>query len=196
MRLLFFAGLISASLFGFVPSSIAQDMPNKSSQLAQAEVAVRNFTVSGGGAFQLRVPVDWRQQIDQTSDTQANIILRPNVGEPFEIMVTPIKAPSAEALAPATVRRSVEESAQQFKGRTVESSLNILMLQGRTASGYYYIATDKKPPAAGEYRYILQGVMAVGDVLVPFTVLYNDATGAVRDFALNTLRSATYQSIH
>lgn len=168
---------------GAAQTSVAQN---------QNQFALRNYPLSGGGAFQAMIPLSWSEQIQQSANGQTNIVLRPRAGAPLEFMITPIRAPKPDVLAPSVLREGVEKSANEILPQVMEASLKIQELGGETARGYYFSATDKRPLKAGEFKYITQGILAVGFAMVPFTILHNDKTGATAELCLNILRGSAF----
>jgi len=73
--------------------------------------------------------------------------------------------------------------------QSIEKSAEVRRINGDRNEGYYFSLTDSAP-APGEYKCMTQGLIRVGDLLISFTVLSNDATQKVRDAALEMLQSA------
>lgn len=181
--------------FGLAPAQAESvQSVSASNSTTLNDMVAYTYPLSGGGLFQMNVSEGWSDQIQKTSDTQANIIFRPKRGELFEFMVTPIKAKEAEAHSLSTIREAVEKSAKEIQRQALEPTLELVALEGGMAKGYFFKATEKRRLKAGEYKYLTQGILSVGEAVVPFTVLHNDSTGAVSDVALNLLRNATYKS--
>ena len=62
-------------------------------------------------------------------------------------------------------------------------------IEGASGSGYYYTATDRAAKPA-EFKYKMQGMLRVGDLVVAFTILSNDGAEAAVADALKMLKSA------
>jgi hypothetical protein len=73
----------------------------------------------------------------------------------------------------------------------MEHYLPVEQLTGAPGPGYYFSATDREPKP-GEFKYLTQGMLLVGDVIVAFSILTNDAQEKVRDQALAMLKSASH----
>jgi hypothetical protein len=57
----------------------------------------------------------------------------------------------------------------------VEKELKFRELKGKTGLGHYFSITDKAPAIkAGEYKYMTQGGIPVGNLLVMFTIFSNE----------------------
>ncbi|HEY7676568.1 MAG TPA: hypothetical protein VIG69_05830, partial [Candidatus Methylomirabilis sp.] len=71
------------------------------------------------------------------------------------------------------------------------TTIEVRELQGVAARGYYFSATDRAPKP-GEYKFMTQGMLRVGSLLVTFTILTNDGQGNIVADALAMLRSARH----
>ncbi len=65
------------------------------------------------------------------------------------------------------------------------------MLKGSNSFGYYFTLTDRAPKA-GEFKYMTQGALRVGNLMVVFTVLTNDGQSKTVDDALSMMQSAKH----
>jgi hypothetical protein len=66
---------------------------------------------------------------------------------------------------------------------SVEGILPIQALRGPHNQGYYFRATDRAPKA-GEFKYLMQGIVELGGINLAFTVLTNDGQNATEKAAL------------
>ncbi len=69
----------------------------------------------------------------------------------------------------------------------MEQELPLTDLKGAQVEGCYYAATDRAPKQ-GEYRRLYQGAVAARDVIVMFTVLFNDGAEREAQAALDSVR--------
>jgi len=65
--------------------------------------------------------------------------------------------------------------------------IEIRTLKVDGGTGYYFSATDRAPNP-GEYKYLTQGMLPVGELVVTFTILSNDGGEAAVSAALTLLR--------
>ena len=121
------------------------------------------------------------------------IVLTPRDEAPFEVLVTSVarQRPGASADTAIKMRLSVQQAADKVKPSAVEPYLSVEELAGAPGRGYYFSATDREPKP-GEYKYLTQGMLLVGDVVVAFSILTNDGQEKVRDQALAILKSASH----
>ena len=62
---------------------------------------------------------------------------------------------------------------------------------GASGPGYYFTATDRAPKA-GEYKYLLQGMVKVSELVVTFTILTNAGQEPIAHQALSMIKSAVH----
>ena len=75
----------------------------------------------------------------------------------------------------------------------MEGALPIQEFKGTEGRGFYFSATDRAP-VPGEYKYLTQGIIRVGEIALAFTVLTNDGQEAVVKAALAVLQTAVHRS--
>lgn len=162
--------------------------------IAAGSTQERSYALPERGKLVMAVPQDWGDKVRQPPNQ-----LPPSLrfsGKPdgkFQVLVTPLWSPRGdpEFKSAASVRRMVERAAADASKQAVERNLPVVELKGGAGAGFYFFATDRAP-APGEYKYLTQGAMAVGDLVVTFTVLSNDAESAEAKAALEMLRGARH----
>jgi hypothetical protein len=108
----------------------------------------------------------------------------------FQMLMTPIPVAAGKTQSDADVRNLVDKTAKEMAPQSQEKNLPLTPIAGAEAKGYFFHATDPSPKP-GEFKYLYQGAVAVGNVLATFTVLYN--TGG-EDDAKSAL--ACIQALH
>ena len=162
--------------------------------LATAATAVaadgekKSFELPDKSKLELAIPAAWKDEPKEKS-----LALSPREGAPFQVVVTPVvrQKPGASAETAIKIRHSVQQSADKVKPSATEQYLPVEQLTGAPGPGYYFSATDREPKP-GEFKYLTQGMLLVGDVVVGFSILTNDAQEKVRDQALAMLKSASH----
>ena len=142
-------------------------------------------------ALVIPLPVGWRGQVRRAApDLPPTILLSSITEKNFTVMVTPIWLLGADAkpLTPEFLRAMVAAAAQKAKAQAIEADLPVRELSGQGLFGAYFSATDKAPKP-GEYRNMTQGMVAVGELHVGFTVLSNGDAAAVNGPAIQMLQS-------
>ena len=157
----------------------------------------RRFTLPDHGSLVIQVPQDWNDQIAQPPDhLPPTIAFSPGSGQAFRVLMTPIWSMRQDRLPmpPDQMRAAVEEAAQGARSQAVERELHILGFQGRSGPGFYFSATDRAPKP-GEYKFLTQGIVRVGELSVAFTILTNDGQELVVKQALDALKSAAQDGV-
>jgi hypothetical protein len=156
-------------------------------------VAPRSYALPGHGQLQLGVPAEWLDQLDQPpKQVPPTIYFKPRNGAAFEILVTPLWAMPdiSPASSPQELDASVRAAAKSALAQSVEKTIKVKPLKGAAAAGYYFSATDKAPKA-GDFKFLTQGLLRVGELTVTFTVLTNEGQDAVVKSALEMLAGAS-----
>jgi hypothetical protein len=118
------------------------------------------------------------------------ITFSPGSGKPFQVLITPIWPTATKggtAFSRDEIRSRVERNAQVAKSQAVESELPLKEIQGRSGSGFYFSAADRAPKP-GEYKFLTQGIILVGQLSVPFTILTNEGQELIVKQALNLIK--------
>jgi hypothetical protein len=159
-----------------------------------ADAEKKAFALPDKSSLELTIPAGWKDELKANpGSAPATILLSPRDGAPFQLFVTPVARQGAGASVATAIkmRDSVQQAADKVKPSAVEQYLPVEELSGAPGPGYYFSATDREPKA-GEYKYLTQGMLLVGDVVVSFIVLTNDGQEKVRDEALAMLKSASH----
>jgi hypothetical protein len=158
------------------------------------ELSLRDFPVPQHGVLKLQVPKAWKDRVSQPPGSPAPTIELTSGGqEAFAVMLSPIWRtwPAATQAAAADLKRQVEQSADQIKPQAVEKELTIQEIKGASGAGYYFSATDAAPKP-DEFKYMLQGMIRVGEFQVVFTVLTRDAGESIRRQSIALVQSAAH----
>ena len=158
------------------------------------------FALPDNSKLELSIPAGWKDEVKTTQGSKASqgsapstVALTPSEGAPFEVHVTPVARQQQGASADTAIkmRHSVQQGADKVKPTAMEQYLPVEQLSGAPGPGYYFSATDREPKP-GEFKHLTQGMLLVGDVVVAFSILTNDAQEKVRDQALAMLKSASH----
>lgn len=152
----------------------------------------RSYQLTQHGTLQLSVPRSWNDQMKpRQQGAPPTLLFTPERGNSFDMRVTPIWPPKPDAAMPDSeaIKRYVSKAAEDAKAQAAETSIPIQEIQGTTGSGYYFAITDRAPKP-DEFKYMTQGMLRVGNLVLAFTLLSNDgAETAVKD-ALTMFKSA------
>jgi len=154
----------------------------------------KRYRLPGHGYLQLNVPASWEDELSQPPDElPPTITFRSRKGNEFAVLVTPIW-PARDDVPASTrdsIRRSVEEVAAGVKDHAVEKTIQLVEFSGASGPGFYFSVTDPAPKP-DEYRFMTQGMVKVGGLLVTFTILTNDGNAQIKPDALAAIRGATH----
>ena len=142
---------------------------------------------AGGRLVEIDLPPDWR---DEPGPGRVPTIRfsRPPSRE-FMVLAS-FAVPPEQNAAPGTPNRSqanVRRAADAALQRSVEKAIDVVPLQGDSAKGYYFKATDRAPEKGG-FRHVIQGEVRAESVAVTFTILANDGQEASVQRALEMVR--------
>jgi hypothetical protein len=162
--------------------------------IAAAADPARSYSLADRGALELDVPAAWQDMVERTQGLPPVIRFSAREGAQFEVLLTPSWALTPDRKMPGKeeLRAGVQRGADSAARRSVERLIEVKELKGKQGDGYYFSATDRKPKR-NEYKYLTQGVTAVGDLRVAFTILTNDGQELVVKDALAMLAGARHR---
>jgi hypothetical protein len=152
------------------------------------------FALPDNSKLELTIPPGWKDELkEKQGSAPAAIALTPREGAPFQVLVTPVtrQRPGTSADTAIKMRHSVQQGADKINPSAVEQFLPVEELTGAPGPGYYFSATDREPKP-GEFKYLTQGMLLVGDVVVAFSILTNDGQEKAKDEALAMLKRASH----
>ena len=176
----------------------------------------QRFEVPGHGALDIAVPAGWKASAAEGEDPMPlTVRLEPREakgGRGFIVLLTPFWSPTSPAegtpeapAAPDTLGADAQGDTAQLLAElarrkalatSAEQEIALQELRGEAGvHGYWFAATDRalagKEPGAGEWRHLMQGAAAVGEMILAFTLLDNEA-GPQREAILDVVRSARH----
>lgn len=154
----------------------------------------RSYALGDRGTLELQVPAAWQDIVERTQGLPPVITFSARDGAQFQVLLTPTwaLAPGAKMPGREEIRAGVQRGADSAARQSVERVIEVKELKGSQGGGYYFSATDRRPKR-NEYKYLTQGVTAVGDLRVAFTILTNDGQEAVVKDALAMLAGARHR---
>jgi hypothetical protein len=158
------------------------------------ETTVHSYSLPDHSSIQLKAPVSWKHELQQPPNHPApTIVFRPESKPSFDILITPLGPAAKEKDLPSLekIKQIVQKGAEHAKLRSVEKTIQIKDLKGAMNRGYYFFATDREPEPEG-YKYMTQGTIRVGALIVMFTILTNEGQDNVITGALSMLKSAVH----
>jgi hypothetical protein len=158
--------------------------------------ARRAFAVQDHGRLLLSLPPGWAAAEGERGEAGAPAIRIDGRGGAFTVLLTPLWNPGGgEGDLADTARLFADVARHAALPGSVEREIPLEELSGPGVKGFWFAATDRelvgRATGAGEWRHIVQGAAAVGEVLLAFTLLDN-GPGAQRGEILEVVRSARH----
>jgi len=156
------------------------------------DTPIREFPLPDHGSLAIAVPDAWQVDVDQPAENlPPTLKFTTKAGTAFEFFITPLWPMNGKTppLDPAGLHKQVADAAETLKPQAVEKTIEVKEIKGVSGVGYYFSATDRAPKP-GEYKYVTQGILPVGELATTFTILSNDGSEATVKTALLLLRGA------
>ena len=160
---------------------------------AQAQgTSQKRYPLSGHGVLVMAVPSGWTEQVQQESKMPPTISYTV-AGAKQQVIITPVWRVRADVppFTQESVRKNVEHAVGAAKDEAVEKELRVTEFKGKSGTGYYFEATDKAPKP-GEFKFLRQGMLMIGDMLLAFTVLADSRDEPVMGQAMRMLQGAAH----
>ena len=157
-----------------------------------AEGETKKYPLPDKSALQLSVPAGWQDEARaKEGSSPAGIVFTPREGPAFKVFIIPVGLAKADADTAIQMRLSVQQAADKVKPQAAEPILAAEEFKGAKGPGYYFSATDAAPKP-DEFKYLSQGMLLVGEVVVSFGVLTNDGQADVKEQAFSMLTGAAH----
>src|SRR5512144_401676 len=145
------------------------------------------FAVPGHGGLEIAVPPGWTAAPEEGEPTAPARIRLVGPGGAFVALLSSFWNPGEPESAPAradNARLLADIARRGALAGAVEREIPLQELAGDGVRGFWFAATDRdltgREAGPGEWRFLLQGVAAVGPLVVVFDLLDN-APGPQRD---------------
>lgn len=168
--------------------------PSVAAALMVATGGEKSFSLSDRGSFKLKVPAGWTDLVrQQAPGVPPTITFQSAQGSPSQVLVTPMWSmrPDKPLAGKIEMKQQVESSIDRVRNDAVEKDIKVVEFNGTSGAGYYFSVTDRAPKP-GEFKYMSQGMMRIGELLVTFTILTNDGQQSVPKDALTMLQGAVH----
>ncbi|MBZ5588718.1 MAG: hypothetical protein LAO05_09145 [Acidobacteriia bacterium] len=158
---------------------------------AQGLVEWQEHVISGVCTLRFAVPEGWNADTHTPAPGAVQIRIVPRAGSRAEVLVTGL-APRNDSTLKSTgdIKNTVRTMGEALLSGAVETTINLQRLHGVDGSGFFYSVADKRPDLPeGEYRFMTQGVMAVGPLRLGVTVLADQKSSPAGAMAFELLRT-------
>jgi hypothetical protein len=154
-----------------------------------------SFEVPGHGSIVLRLPRGAKPQSRVVPNPAAVYIRFAPENAEYDVQITTVWLdPAKLATARAQLRENVQAMSTDVAAQSVEGGATLVALQGDSSAGHFYTLTDKAP-AAGEFKYLTQGVFITGELMSNFTLLERTKPVPERASILDMFRGAAHASV-
>ena len=168
--------------------------------LAEPEEAAiqRAYPVPDHGEIILNVPASWEVTYFSPGETKPPVITfykkDKNQDELFQLNISTLWDDGFERdiTSPEQIRALVEETGMNILEYSKEEELKLIPLNGTRGEGYYFVLSDKAP-GPGEYEYLMQGALSVGEILVVFSLFTQEPDSPYQDKTLKMLLDALHK---
>jgi len=152
----------------------------------------QELVVPGVCTLRVAVPQGWDAVLRSPLEGAVNVRLSPADGSHAEVLITGLVPKGDGSLASAgDLKRTARAMGEQMLSGAVEKRLELERVEGTDGSGFFYSLTDRRTPLPeGEYRHLVQGIMAVGPLRFAVTVLADGPDSAAKATALELMRTA------
>jgi hypothetical protein len=152
------------------------------------------FILPNHGTLALNVSADWKASVKTPAgDSPQTILITPKHGAAFRMLLTPIWGDATRTLPDdAEIRSVVASAAKSAEIASAQGPVAVHNIAGSGTSGYYFYAADKAATVGG-WKYLRQGTVKTGDIVLTFTILTNDGQQANAKTALDMVRHASHQ---
>ncbi len=155
------------------------------------------FDIPGHGELVITVPRIWNYNFTKTDENTPPLItfyvLDNKEREIFQLNMSVFWDDSFERniTSPEYIYALVKETGENTLKNSDQNQLEMIEITGTSGTGYLYDLSDSSA-MEGEYQYLTQGALAVGDVLLIFSMFSNDEDALLRDAMLHSLKSAEH----
>lgn len=159
---------------------------------ANEDVVAEDYPVPRHGELRLQVPAKWQVKYIYTEDGRVPPTFRvyPLEGSEFDMSMTVYwhDGMDQDITSAESLRARVEQAGAEAMRSSTDQSLAVAPLQGAAGPGFLYDLQDATA-AAEDYQYLTQGALAVGQLVVVFTLLTDERPSPHRDACLEFLRA-------
>ncbi len=156
----------------------------------QSDYNLVQYSLPKHGLLEVSLPALWEVQIEQPpDDLPPTIIFGPKSDLPFEMLITPVWQMEDNQLpwTSGEIEQIVKKSAIAAQSQALEKTIKIISFEGSMGKGFYFSATDRNP-GQGEFKYLTQGMINIGQLAITFTILTNENQESIKEMALNVIK--------
>jgi len=156
----------------------------------------RAYPVPGHGELMLDVPGHWEVTYVSMGNNKPPLITFFNKDETdreiFQLNISILwdDGFKRDITSPDLIHGMVEESGRELLQQSRENDLDLIPIDGISGTGYYFRLSDAAP-RPGEYPYLTQGALSVGNVVIIFSLFTHQQDSPEVQESLEMLRYAS-----
>ncbi|MCS3904277.1 hypothetical protein J2T55_002313 [Methylohalomonas lacus] len=168
---------------------------------ADDHTAPEEYAIPKHGQLRMHVPIDWQVNFYQPEDDSFPVIsFFPFEGrerfkgtEDFQLSVAVFwtENPLYDLTDPDTLRDFVADVGEQVIQQSDQQDLELEQISGNSGVGYVFDLSDESA-AENEYKYLTQGALSVGNVILAFSLFSRDNHDKLRTETLEMLTTAVH----
>jgi hypothetical protein len=158
----------------------------------------RNYPVPGHGELLLNVPVNWEVTYLSLAEDKPPIITFYKTDKQkrdiFQLNLSIFwdDGFKRDITKPENIKALVADVGNTILESSAESELVLNQITGTGGQGYYFKLSDKTEKA-GEYKYLIQGALNVGELLLVFSLFTFEPDIQLQKMALTMLQTAMHK---
>lgn len=141
-----------------------------------SKLTLREYPVPEHGMLQLNVPEAWNITYYESSERNTPVIIFYPQQEPhdFQLTISPLWDTGfyRNITDPDYIENFVSAVGRDALLYSDQQQLELIPLTGKTGRGFYFQLSDQSAPEH-EFRYLLEGAIAVGEILLVFSYFSN-----------------------
>ena len=163
---------------------------------ADYKTVQRLYPVPEHGELVLEVPEKWEVTYFSPAENKPPVITfyqkDDKKKELFQLNLSPLwdDGFGRNITSPEQIRDFVNNVGQRVLELSDETELQLLLIQGTDGQGYFFSLTDSSA-GPGEYRYLTQGALSVGEILVVFSLFTHEPDSPIYDSVMKMLQTAS-----
>jgi len=171
-------------------------LPAESNDLINTEIT--HFPVPDHGEIVFHVPVRWDYTYRSTGIISPPVVTffrKDKSGEEvFQLNASIFWNDGFQKniLSDENVKTLVQDVGEGLLPFSDETDLELIPLNGKDGQGYFFRLTDSAA-RPGEYRYLTQGALGVGELLLVFSLFTNEESDQIHNLAIEMVQNASHE---
>ena len=147
------------------------------------------ITLPTGQVIALETPMSWSAQVGRVrAELPQAIVAESSTSQGFKVAITPFWPEAAKGAEAKNIRDMIGNAAEAAKADAVNRSVEVQRFAAPGKTGYFFVAVAAATEGDG-YKYLSEGAVQYGSILVTFTVLANEEYKLVISETLQVLRT-------